>query len=72
MLFSTESIGSARDHGSIIGKNFPLIVISEPSAGLCILEIHFIKVLLPDPFGPITPSLSPLFKLKLIFFNAQI
>ena len=34
ILFSTESAGSDNDHGSIIGKNFPDTITSEPSEGL--------------------------------------
>ena len=49
---------------------FPL-TLSEPLSGSKIPAINFSKVVLPDPFEPTTPIISPLLIWKLISFNAQ-
>jgi len=48
---------------------FPFVFIS-PELGFNISAITFNKVVFPEPFGPMTPTHSPLLTFKLMFFKA--
>ena len=61
---------SAKAPGSMIDKHFPLMSMIESSFGKIIPDKHLIKVLLPEPLGPIIPSRSPSLSSKFKFCNA--